>query len=141
MKYTEVTNPRYSSPNNATIDMEVKFEDFDEVMPFTANPNDVMPHGRELYQRAVAGDFGEVAPYTGPSAEELQAQAAREYRDNLLHDLDLVVANPLRWSSFSPDQQSAIAAYRQALLDVPQQTGFPSAINWPEKPSFLTPSH
>ena len=28
----------------------------------------------------------------------------------------------------------AMRTYRQALRDVPQQTGFPSTINWPTKP-------
>jgi hypothetical protein len=34
----------------------------------------------------------------------------------------------------APVDQAAWATYRQALRDVPQQTGFPSNITWPEKP-------
>lgn len=32
-------------------------------------------------------------------------------------------------------ERAAWAAYRQALRDVPQQTGFPEAVAWPEAPS------
>ena len=34
----------------------------------------------------------------------------------------------------APVDQSAWAEYRQALRNVPQQTGFPTDINWPSKP-------
>ena len=30
---------------------------------------------------------------------------------------------------------SDMAAYRQALRDVPAQSGFPASVNWPTKPS------
>lgn len=68
-----------------------------------------------------------------PTTEQLTAQA-RYKRDNLLSELDPIVSNPLRWNSFTPDQQQALADYRQALLDVPQQEGFPENIEWPIKP-------
>jgi hypothetical protein len=32
-------------------------------VPFTAAPNDSEAHGREIYQRIVAGEFGEIAPF------------------------------------------------------------------------------
>mgnify|MGYP003678675005 FL=1 len=34
----------------------------------------------------------------------------------------------------SPVDKSAWATYRQLLRDVPQQSGFPNTISWPEKP-------
>jgi hypothetical protein len=33
----------------------------EEPIPFTASPDDIMPYGRELYERAIAGEFGEAA--------------------------------------------------------------------------------
>lgn len=44
-----------------TIDMLVKFGHIPEDVWFTASPNDPEPHGRELYQRALNGEFGEIA--------------------------------------------------------------------------------
>ena len=58
----------------------------------------------------------------------------RKKRDALLIDLDTIVNNPLRWAALTQEQQTAYATYRQALLDVPQQSGFPTDIVWPTLP-------
>lgn len=58
MKYKSATNLRWSSPES--IDMIVDFEDIGHV-PFTALPDDCEKHGRDLYARALAGDFGPIA--------------------------------------------------------------------------------
>lgn len=60
------TNPIYANADQTLITLQVKFAEFDEVLPFGATPNDSMPYGVELYNRAVAGEFGEVAPYVAP---------------------------------------------------------------------------
>lgn len=62
---------------------------------------------------------------------------ARDIRNTLLTELDGIVTNPLRWSSLKVNQQVEVSGYRLALLDVPQQVGFPNSINWPAKPNFL----
>lgn len=61
--------------------------------------------------------------------------AVREHRDNILrNEVDPMVSNALRWASYTPEQQQAWANYRQALLDIPQQAGFPHDVVWPTKP-------
>lgn len=53
-------------------------------------------------------------------------------------DLDrLDRVNAIWWSTLSPDQQAELVAYRQALLDVPQQPGFPEQVEWPQPPAWL----
>lgn len=42
--------------------------------------------------------------------------------------------SPLAWDAMSEAQRDVWRAYRQALLDVPQQPGFPYNIQWPTKP-------
>lgn len=62
-------------------------------------------------------------------------QEARADRDSrLTKEVDPIVSNPLRWASLSSETQAAWSAYRQALLDVPQQSGFPTSVTWPTKP-------
>jgi len=61
---------------------------------------------------------------------------ARQQRDQLLSAVDRV--NPVWYASLTADQQQALVAYRQHLLDVPQQAGFPTAIEWPAKPTWLS---
>jgi len=68
------------------------------------------------------------------SAEQ-KAQSIRTMRDQLLiSEVDPIVTNPLRWAELSSTEQQAWADYRTALLDVPQQAGFPGNITWPTKP-------
>ena len=63
------------------------------------------------------------------------ARSVRSMRDEKLMDMDDIVTHPLRWAALDADTQAAWAAYRQALLDVPAQAGFPHNVTWPEVPS------
>jgi len=55
------------------------------------------------------------------------AASERAKRTALLMETDHYALSDVTMSS-------AMATYRQALRDVPQQSGFPSTITWPEKP-------
>ncbi|WP_397473750.1 tail fiber assembly protein [Pusillimonas sp.] len=134
MNYTTVSNLRYSNAAQTAIDMDVFFVELGEAVPFTAAADDPMQYGRDIYDAAVSGAFGPIAPYTGPSESERMAEEVYAERDQLLHELDLIVSNPLRWASFTEQEREAIAAYRQLLLDVPQQPGFPETVEWPTLP-------
>jgi hypothetical protein len=59
-------NPSYNNENGTSISLIVKWEEFNEEMPFGATSFDSEPHGVDLFNRAVAGEFGEVAPYVAP---------------------------------------------------------------------------
>tara|TARA_R110000803_G_scaffold142675_1_gene208942 strand:- start:109 stop:495 length:387 start_codon:yes stop_codon:yes gene_type:complete len=52
----------------------------------------------------------------------------------LKDDVDPIVSNPLRWVELTPEKQAEWATYRTALLNVPQQAGFPHTVAWPTKP-------
>jgi hypothetical protein len=74
-----------------------------------------------------------------PSQEDTNARFSilvREQRDALLADnVDPLVSNPLRWADLTAEQQQAWKDYRHALLNVPQQGGFPQDVIWPVQPS------
>ena len=80
----------------------------------------------------------DVAAYIPPTQAELDAIAAQDVRakrDRILATVvDPLVSNPLRWADMTPEAQQAWADYRRALLDVPQQAGFPNAVAWPTQP-------
>lgn len=63
--------------------------------------------------------------------QEIAELCIRSERNSKLLEVDLIVTNPLRWSSFSEATKDAYANYRKCLLDVPQQAGFPSNVVWP----------
>ena len=69
-------------------------------------------------------------PDYNPDQKALDAEAdeVRSERDKLLAATD--------WTQVAdaPVDQAAYAEYRQALRDVPEQAGFPSDVDWPEKP-------
>jgi len=129
-------NPKYVNPDHSTIDLTIEHPKLGWI-PYTAHANDSEALGRDLYARAVTGEFGEITPYQPPSEEQVLAEQTRKMRgerDRRLAQLDTVVSNPLRWAGYTADQQAALATYRQALLDVPQQEGFPVEIDWPVMP-------
>jgi hypothetical protein len=71
MRYTTVSNPKFTA--HGGIELTVNFDGIG-LVPFHATPDDITEHGRELYARALAGDFGPVAPYVAPdpSPEDVQ---------------------------------------------------------------------
>ena len=144
MKYTQVKNPKWANFEKTAIQCEVNFDDIsDEFVPFGAVASGDYPHTHEIFARCIAGDFGDIQEYDGPlppTEEELLEQKkfeVRRQRNEKLKELDIVVSNPLRFASFTDEQKAELATYRQALLDVPQQAGFPSEVVWPEKPTFI----
>jgi hypothetical protein len=68
MKYNAVRNCKWADAEHSAIECEVNFNDVtsEEWTPFGANPNDHYEHGREIFARAVAGDFGIVEEYVAP---------------------------------------------------------------------------
>ena len=65
MKYSDVTLPAYADARNRTINCWVKFEDFPNPLPFTASPDDVVPHNVQILAELKAGKYGAIAPYVG----------------------------------------------------------------------------
>ena len=60
MRYTSISALTWANSSKSAILATVSFDDLGTV-PFLASPDDVEPHGREIFARAVAGDFGPIA--------------------------------------------------------------------------------
>lgn len=60
-----------------------------------------------------------------------QAKSVRQTRDGKLKECDWVVIKNLETNSNIP---GAWEVYRQALRDIPTQSGFPWTITWPDAP-------
>lgn len=60
--FVEVRNPKWSDATKTKINCEVNFKHIqhEEWTPFTADPNDYMPYSKDIFDRAVAGEFGTV---------------------------------------------------------------------------------
>lgn len=67
-----------------------------------------------------------------PTDDEV-AHEERLRRDKWLRrNIDTI--NAVRWETFTDEQKQSWSQYRQDLLNVPQQPGFPHNIIWPTKP-------
>lgn len=68
---TSVSNPQWANAEHTAIDCEITTSQFgDEVLPFTASPNDVESHGRAIFADIVAGKYGSIAEYVAPQEPE-----------------------------------------------------------------------
>jgi len=133
IEITEFRNAKYFT--ETIIDCEINHPDLGWV-PFSCNPNDSgsTVDVEKLYKELKASN---PTPYSAPTEEEINEKKAiviRMQRDNLLRrDVDPIVTNPLRWDSLSTETQNKVKTYRNALLDVPQQVGFPNSATFPKK--------
>jgi len=119
---------QWADATKTALDMTAKLSTIDAEIPFTAKADDPEPHGRDAFARAMSGEFGAIADYVEPIAPAPTESSVRSKRDSLLQKSD--------WTQLpdAPTDKSAWATYRQALRDVPQQSGFPDNVIWPEKP-------
>lgn len=97
--------------------------------------DDVLPTFDALQTQVTADGFN-VTLVDGLPPDRLAADVRAERDKRLSEDIDKV-SSPW-WNAMTAQEQSDVSAYRLALLDVPQQTGFPSTISWPNKPSCLS---
>lgn len=59
-------NPIWDDETGNGIFVIAKFEEIGEELPFLATNYDTVPHGIDLFNRIIAGEFGEIAPYVPP---------------------------------------------------------------------------
>jgi len=91
-----------------------------------------------IIKNAITGEITEI-PLTD---EEIangvveRIKGEREERDRILvEEVDPIVSNALRWNDMTDAKRTEWTNYRQALLDVPAQDGYPDNITWPTKPN------
>jgi len=70
------------------------------------------------------------------STLEERMSTVRNSRNFKLSELDLIIGNPFRFQELSDDTKNKLKEYRQNLLDVPQQSGFPDNVIWPIMPKI-----
>lgn len=68
-------------------------------------------------------------------SDEQIAQMIRNERNSLISQTDFYVQPDY---PSTPEGLEAVKAYRQALRDIPEQSGFPRNVQWPSLPSVLS---
>ncbi|MDM5129400.1 MULTISPECIES: tail fiber assembly protein [Aeromonas] len=129
--------PRHYAADPDSITLDVLFAHLPEQVQFAARKDDSEEHGRELYSRAVFGEFGDIEVITPAPPTETQQQARLT---TLLKQAATTMA-PLEdaealgiISEAERAQLTAWQRYRVALYRLPQSEGWPTEVNWPEMP-------
>ena len=86
MKIDYAKTPYWVNSTKTAISLVVKFEHLDFEVPFTATPDDPEEHGREIYNSAISGKYGEIRAFEEPTMtiEELKGiliEAVQEHMD------------------------------------------------------------
>ena len=135
IKITQVRNAESLRPDNLRMNVEINHPEFGWI-PYTLDPHDTdMTVNNDELLALIGTDFAAYVPPTQAELDEELAMRVRDSRFNLLVEVDAVAGNILRWAGLTPEEKAEWATYRQALLDVPQQDGFPNTVVWPTKPS------
>ena len=119
------------------IDCEIEHPDYGWI-PYTLDPADTDMTVNNDDLLAAMAENGDVAAYVPPTQAELDAAAAASVRGErdmkLVTEVDPIAGNALRWAELTDQERTDWAAYRQALLELPDQAGFPHSVTWPTKP-------
>ena len=63
LTFESAHSPAYAAEDGSCISLMVKFAEFNEELPFGATNHDPHDHGRNIYERAVDGEFGPIAAF------------------------------------------------------------------------------
>lgn len=134
INFASVSNPRYANAEHTIINCDVEgFSHLSaeaETMEFTADPNDYMLHGREIFARCIAGEFGEVKSYVDYHGmdfiREWQKNLVRRLRPPMLSKLDVAYTRASELADIAEgdaltaanELKRSIALQRKALRDM-----------------------
>ena len=132
---TQVRNAQSLNVENTAYDVEINHPDYGWI-PYTLDPTDTdMTIDNNAVMSLISTNFTSyVAPTQAELDAELEANLRSQRDQKLVEELDPIVTNPLRWAELTSDKQTEWTQYRTNLLNVPQQSGFPTNATWPDKP-------
>lgn len=98
MQITSARNPIFKSADSQAIDLLVVFDGSSVEVPFTASNSDLEAHGRDLFARAMAGEFGAVSQFVPPPPPIPEVVTMRQARlallqSGLLAQVNTAIAN------------------------------------------------
>ena len=123
-------NPVWADKDHTAIDVKINHPSHGWI-PYTCTTDMDTEEGRELWEQ-LQSDMASIAEYVPlVISDETLAAEARSKRDKLLADTDYLLMPDYPIES---DRLAKVKIYRQALRDIPEQSGFPRSITWPDKP-------
>jgi len=137
LSYTDVVNPRWGDAEHTELIVDVNFNHLPEdLVPFNAAPHDNTEHGPKIYADVMAGMYGPIADFV-PEPEQVGFWQDDETVEQMMREKRGALLQATDWTQL-PDVPQTVkdlyAPFRQALRDVPSQSGFPRDIVWPPLP-------
>lgn len=132
------TNPRRMAGDDTSITLDVLFSHLPERVPFTAKADDSERHGRELYVRAVRGEYGEIEVLAAPKQTVGEQQSRLDSKMKQAAAIMAPLEDAEKLGIASEEELSLLAAWRLYRVEVyrlPQSAGWPADVTWPEQPS------
>lgn len=139
MTYTDVQAPTWTNTDKTAINCRVKFDKFEDYLPFTASLDDVATHGQDIYNECLNGDWGDIAECPAPR----QLTSADLYQRNTptfktLRTAAVETLTMLQCITTPNDEQSAnivsVQAYLAELANVDLYVPAPA---WPDVPACV----
>lgn len=117
MNVINVKNARYTEAG--LIDCDVLFEGAGDYIPFTAMPDDPEEHGKKLFESLVAGEWGEIAPFTVTQEMLALAKASKKqeiirWREEQERASDTFGFGGRRWDAGRASLERLVLAAAQA---------------------------
>lgn len=130
-------NPVWANAEQTAIECLIRTVEYgDTLLPFLANPNDSEEHGRNLFNKLIAGDYGVIAPYISPTVAS--AQENKEIAETLLFETDWINQPDVNDSNKLPyllNKEEFLTFREQVrIIAVSPVNG---NLNWPETPKAI----
>ncbi|CAI1716465.1 MULTISPECIES: tail fiber assembly protein [Serratia] len=135
-KIIHVSFPVYANAEGTVINCMVLHVDFGDI-PFTASPDDTFTdYGPDIYNRAVAGEFGDVAAYVPPPAPTRAKTTEKntlEYtrRLGIATDAAFPLQSAVDLGIASEEQKQTLAEWQQYAVDLLAVDLTQSPVTWP----------
>lgn len=116
--FSDVKNPVFSAENKSTIDLTCNIKGVGNNLLFTASADDCEAHGRQLYQKAVNGDYGDIGEYIAPV--ELESTQLLKSTRKTLQELSLeafALQCAVDAGTASQEQIGTLAALKQNIAE------------------------
>lgn len=117
--------PRWADQAQTTIELFVTFAEYKEKIgeiPFTAHSFDAEAHCREVFDRAVAGEYGPIKPFAEPVPSEEELAARWKAERQALVDAIKVETHTFRVFDGNEVSQDRMARAIVSLIGQPKAT-------------------
>ena len=123
MEYLSAENPVWANAEHTAITLSVDFVGVGRV-PFGCMGAEDGAHGMEIYARAIAGDFGPIAPYVEPVPTPEQVLAEKKRQRQAIVDAITVTTSTGKVFDGNEDAQSRMSRAIQTaqIANIPSTT-------------------